>query len=645
MRIGIFAVPLSALLLGLVLTIPSQGQNRPPNANVGKKIANITFKDTAGKSVALHGLKDKKAVVIVFLSFECPVSNSYTQPLSDLARQYAKYDVDFIGLTTNQDETRGQVVKQAKDYDLPFPVYLDKGLVAADALKAEVTPEVFVLDGNFMLRYRGRIDNAYSDRLKKHPQITDHNLKQVLVEVLAGRPVSQPATKAVGCPILREEKVIARDGKVTYHRDVLPILQNHCQTCHRPGEVGPFSLMTYRQAVNWAPDIKSYTQKRLMPPWKPIDGPGFHNERRLSEDDIATLASWVDGGTVAGDPKDAPPPRKFPQGWQLGTPDLILTMPEDFQLGPTGRDVLRCFALPTNLAEDQYVAAVEVRPSNPRIVHHSLLFIDTTGQGRKLEKKEQDKRAAAAAAPQADDHPDEKNLDSGAGYSVAMGVGFVPQGGLSGWAPGQMPRFLPDGVGYYLPKNSDVIMQLHYHRNGRLEKDRTQIGLYFAKKPVERRLQSGVIAGSAGIGILRNFFSIPAGAENFKLDGDLWATQDFTLFSVMPHMHMLGKEIKVTMTPPGGSPRTLVAIKEWDYNWQETYVFKEPMPIKADTRFHVEAIYDNSSKNPNNPFNPPRRVTFGEQTFNEMCFVFLSGISNRQGRNLPMTRDAPKNGL
>jgi peroxiredoxin len=627
------------LFSGLVLLNSSPADASPATAKLGKKIANITFKDAAGKTFSLHDFKDKKAIVIVFLSFECPVSTSYSQPLANMAKEYGKHGVVFLGLTTNDDDTAAQVAKLAKRYDIPFPVVPDVRLVAADALGAQITPEVFVLDSKFILRYRGRIDDAYYERLKKHPEPTQHNLLQVLGEIMSVRPVREPSTVAIGCPIQRPvTNRPPQKGAVTYYKDVLPILQNNCQTCHRPGEVGPFSLMTYRQAVNWADDIKSYTQKRIMPPWKITEGPDFHNNRSMSDKDIATLAAWVDNGKAAGDPKHAPPPRKFPDGWQLGTPDLILTLSDEFTLGPTGKDLFRCFSLPTGLTEDKFVTAVEVRPSNPRIVHHVLLFVDTQGEGRKLERLEKDKKPAAN-----DGHAKKTNLDKGPGYTVAMGVGFVPKGGLSGWAPGQLGRHLPQGTGYSLPKNSDVVMQVHFHRNGRLEKERTQVGLYFAKKPVERLYAGSVLAGSGGgIGPLRLFFSIPAGNNHYRLTGDLWATGDFTLYSIMPHMHLLGKEIKVAMTPPGGKDQTLIAIRDWDYNWQETYFFKEPIPVKKGTHFQVEAFYDNSRQNPNNPFNPPRRITFGEQTTNEMCFVFLGGTSASGGRRLPMTANAPK---
>jgi hypothetical protein len=447
------------------------------------------------------------------------------------------------------------------------------------------------------------------------------------------------ATQAVGCSILREERPIAKDGKITYYRDVLPILQNQCQECHRPGEAGPFSLMTYKQAVNWARDIKDYTQRREMPPWKISEGIAFHNERRLSDQEIKTLAAWVDGGTPAGDPNQSPPPREFVKGWQLGTPDLILSAKEDFVVGPSGKDIFRCYVLPTNVKEDTHVAAVEVRPGNPQVVHHAILFLDTNGIARKLEQDAQEKQKTN---PVIDEHTGKPSpYDIGPGYSRSMGVGFLPTGSLTGWAPGYRPRFLPDGVGMRLPKNADIVMQVHYHRNGRTEKDRTQVGVYFAKKKVDRPHQPGTIVGGSGKGPFRYFFSIPPGEERYPLDGDTWATRDFTLLSIMPHMHLLGKSITVTMTPPGGPAQTLLSIKDWDYNWQEIYFLKEPMQVKAGTRFHVDARYDNSDKNPRNPFNPPRRITLGEQTTNEMCFVFLGGYSGSQARLLPLSPLGP----
>ena len=253
--------------------------------------------------------------------------------------------------------------------------------------------------------------------------------------------------------------------------------------------------MTYKQAVNWADDIKEYTKARQMPPWKPSEGVAFHGERKLTDKEIATLAAWVDGGTPEGDPKDAPPPAKFTDGWQLGKPDLVLEPKEDMIIGAERQRHLPLLRLPTNLTEDKYVIAFEVRPGNPRVVHHTLNFFDTQGRARKLEEREQKREEEARRAG-----PRPRLL-------VAHGVGVLPadRATSGGWAPGQRPHYLPEGVGYYLPKGSDVVMQIHYHRNGRVEKDRTQIGLYFAKKPASKPMQPVVVPG--------RFLSIPAGVE------------------------------------------------------------------------------------------------------------------------------------
>ena len=612
MRSSGCCVPRVMLLAGLVVLAGGRAgaEGKPSVERLGEKIQSVTFKHDAGKAVRLKDLTGTKAVVVVFLSFECPVSTASCPALARLAKAYAGRGIAFVGVCTNQDEDAAQAARHGRDFGLPFPVFMDRRLAAARAFKAAVTPEAFVLDGKFVVRYRGRIDNGYAARLKKNRQTTRHDLQAALDELLAGKPVSEPATRAVGCPIERATE--AAGGKVTFYRDVLPVLQNRCQTCHRPGEVGPFSLMTYHQAVNWSDDIKEYTRSRQMPPWKPVEGPAFHNDRRLSEREIATLAAWVDGGTPKGDPTEAPAPRRFVPGWQFGKPDLVLTVDKDFQIGASGRDLFRCFVLPTNLPEDKYVTAVEVRPGNPRVVHHALLFLDTSGQGRQLQQAEQQRKGDPAAA------------DVGPGYSVAMGVGFAPRGGLGGWAPGQMPRHLPEGTAYHLPRGADVVVQLHYHRDGRVEKDRTRVGLYFAKAPVSRHFQSVVIPG--------RFFAIPVGTAPYRVTGSTWVRQDCDVHSVMPHMHMLGREIKVTMVPPSGPARTLVAIKDWDYNWQETYWFEHAIAVKAGTRFDIEARYDNSAKNPNNPNSPPRTVFFGEQTTNEMCFGFLGAASARPGR-------------
>ncbi len=602
---------LSTICCFLALAVWAQEppDKRAAKIEVGQKIDNLPLTSLDGKKLGLHDFKDRQAVVVIFLTFECPVATSYLAELTELAKTYEK--VDFLGVCPSTDAA-ADLARQAKEFELGFQVVHDPKLHIANAFQARTTPEVFVLDAGFVVRYRGRIDDAYTARLKKNKEVTHRDLKQALDEVLAGKDVSQPTTVAIGCPIVRGD---ARkiSTKLTYYKDVLPILQSRCQTCHRPGEIGPFSLMPYPQAVNWADDIKEYTQSRRMPPWKPVVSVPFHSERKMTDVEIATVADWVNGGTPEGNPGDAPPPPKFTEGWVLGKPDMILTPPDDFTLGATGPDIFRCFVFSLNLPEDSFLAAYEVHPGNRRVVHHTLHFLDTRSRASKLQQREMDR-------PKKDGE-----RDFGPGYGGNMGFpGFFPPSGEAGaWAPGVSPQFLPDDVGFFLPKASDFVFQIHYHRTGKVEKDRTQIGLYFSKNPKCKPIQPLIIPGV--------FVTIPSGNDNFPVKGTAYAAQDCTLHYVAPHMHLIGKSIKVTMTPPNEQTTTLIDIKEWDFNWQEIYMFQEPIKVKKNTRFDVEAVYDNSKENLLNPFNPPRQIYLGENTNNEMCFGFIGATQEAPG--------------
>jgi peroxiredoxin/mono/diheme cytochrome c family protein len=602
------------------------------NDKLGTKISPM-FLDADGKNVKLADVQGEKATVVVFVSFDCPNSNGYTPTLIDMAKTYGAKGVKFVGVSET-DLSSAEFKAKVAEYKLPFPMFADPKQATADSFKAKHTPESFVLDHNAVLRYRGRIDNMFTERLKRSPKVTDHDLTNAIEDLLAGNPVKTPVTKAVGCPIGGKEAVFKSPTKVTYHKDVAAILQKNCEVCHRPGEVGPFSLTTYKQAVTWAEDIKEYTGNRKMPPWKPTEAAfAFHNDRRLSDADVAILAAWVDGGTPEGDPKDAPPAPKFTDGWMLGKPDLILTTGEEFHLGASGNDAFRCYVLPTNLPEDKYIVGFEVKPGNPRVVHHTLNYWDLSGKAKELEAKAKEKAK-----------PDDN--DRGPGYGASMGVGFFPGksprddvpslGNFGGWAPGQVPRFLPNETGYMLPKGADIVLQVHYHRNGKPETDKSQLGLYFAKKPVKKPYQALVLGPRNPL-----FMKIPANEDAHKINGSMYLLSDATMHSVMPHMHLIGKSVKVTMTPPDGQPVTLVDIKDWDYNWQETYWFKEPLKLKAGTKLEIEGLYDNSTRNPNNPKNPPEPVFFGEQTTNEMLFGFF-GVTSDDGSRVRAGANPPK---
>jgi len=383
---------------------------------------------------------------------------------------------------------------------------------------------------------------------------------------------------------------------VTFSNEIVRVFQSHCQTCHRPGEIAPFSLTTYADAYAQRQKIRRVTQTRKMPPWKPVPGFGdFLDPRRLPDADIALIERWVAAGAPEGDPRDLPPPRELPGTWTLGAPDLVLEPALDFPVTTRDHDLYRCFTIPTAFAKDRWVSAVEVVPGNRRIVHHVLTYLDTSGASVALD-----------------------DADPGPGYSCFGGPGFAPRGGLGGWAPGARPHVMPDGVGMLLPAGARVVVQVHYHYRGTgTEMDRTRLGLHFARRPIDKRVRV--------IPILNQGFTIPAGAARHDVTASFTLPPSWNLHAVAisPHMHLLGREMKVTATYPDGSTRPLIYIDDWDFHWQGSYTFTQPVPLPGGTRIDVAAIYDNSPANKRNPTTPPRAVGWGEGTTDEMCIAFL----------------------
>ena len=386
----------------------------------------------------------------------------------------------------------------------------------------------------------------------------------------------------------------------TFDKDIAPIVFKNCAVCHRPGEVAPFSLLTYHDVSKRAKQIGRVTGEGIMPPWKAEAGFGeFSNDRHLTTQEIAIIQQWVESGAAEGDAADLPAMPKFPEGWTLGKPDVILEPDEDYTLAAEGGDLYRCFVIPTKLTEDHYIRAIVVRPGNRKVVHHVIVHFDTTGRARELDA-----------------------ADPGPGYTSFGGVGFRSSGMIGGWAPGNYPSFLPDGIGRFLPKDADLVVQVHYHRSGKVETDRTKVALYFTKGQVDKRIRAFPLAKLA--------LRIPAGDSNYVVHASMPVRFDATVYRVTPHMHLLGRDMKVTATLPDGTLIPLVHVQNWDFNWQTGYDFKTPLHLPAGSRVDLEARFDNSSGNPLNPNNPPRVVTWGEQTTDEMCIVFLGFTIDRE---------------
>lgn len=382
----------------------------------------------------------------------------------------------------------------------------------------------------------------------------------------------------------------------TFSNEVVRIFQQHCQTCHREGDIAPFSLVTYEEAKPFAALIKIMTQTRQMPPWKPSEGCGdFRDERRLSDAEIDTVAQWVDAGAPEGDGSQLPAPLDFGGGWALGEPDLVLSSDEPFT-PPAGTDTYRCFTIPTNLISTAYVRAVDTHPGDRATVHHLISFIDTTGASVALDEAE-----------------------PGPGYTCFGGPGFQTSATLGGWAPGSRPLEMPEGVGFQLPAGSRVVLQVHYHphHGGQPMPDRTQFGIYFAdEKPAKEMFI---------VPLINTTFTIPPNDPNYRVDAELPVAVPFPLklWLVAPHMHLLGRKMTVQMTTPDETTRCLIDIQDWDFNWQGAYRYETPVDVPAGARLSLTAYYDNSSGNPRNPNDPPKPVSWGEATTDEMCIAFL----------------------
>lgn len=559
-----------------------------------------------GSPGSLRPLLGKRATVLVFLNTECPIFNGYVATLNELAKQFVDQGVAVIGLNPNDGISVREMAAHRKEFSLTIPVLRDAGAVIASQLKVEHCPEAVLLDNEGTVRYLGRIDERYARRGAGAGDVRRRDLSIAIEELLAGKPISVAKTEAIGCPISRPVPKSAgkrpAGTEITYSQHIATLLQKNCQSCHRPGGIGPFSLLNYEQAVSWAEDLKTFTANRQMPPWLPADGYGdFHNRRAMSDAEITLIADWVDGGCVSGDLSQLPPPIMYKEGWTLGEPDKIIQPDEPFPVPADGKDVYRCFVIPTDYETDQYVAGIEVRPGNTRVVHHVIVFIDTTGRSVELD----------AQSP-------------GQGYATAAGFpGFLPAGSMGGWAPGNQPQTLLPGMARVLPAKAKLVVQVHYHPSGKPELDQTMIGLHFSKVPVTRTVRVVPVMPFGGPW---SGMKIPAGDANYEVRTSFVLPRDSLALNVTPHMHLIGKDMRLTAVLPDGTEKPLIFVTRWDFNWQESYQYREPIALPKGTRLDLVAHFDNSAANPSNPNNPPREIRWGEQTTSEMCIAFLQVV-------------------
>ena len=387
---------------------------------------------------------------------------------------------------------------------------------------------------------------------------------------------------------------------VTFNAQIASIIYRNCAECHRPGEAAPFSLLSYQDVARKGQIIAAATASHLMPPWKADEGSyHYRDERRLKPEEITLIQQWVKAGMPEGKAADKPAPPAFASGWRLGEPDLIVELPAAFAVPADGPDIYRNFAIPLGLTDDRYITAIDMRPSARAAVHHVLYFADPSGKAHD--------HAPDGAQP---------------GFS-GMRPGRGESQPLGGWAIGAQPQFFPEGLALPVSKGSDLVIQYHFHPTGKPLSEKSQIGIYFAKQAPPRTLVSIQLPP---VYSLFSGLEIPAGQQDFIIRDSYTLPAALDAVGVGAHAHYLGKRLKLTATLPTGETKTLLSIGDWDFAWQDRYFFQNFVPLPKGTRLDAEIHWDNSAENPRNPSSPPTRVTWGEQSKDEMGSLTLIAV-------------------
>lgn len=390
---------------------------------------------------------------------------------------------------------------------------------------------------------------------------------------------------------------------ITFAGDLAPIVYSQCASCHRPGGSAPFSLLTYADVKAHAAEIAAATTSRRMPPWKPEPGYGdFVGVRRLTEEQIGIIGNWVASGALEGDPRSTPSPPRWDSTWQLGDPDLVLTMNQPYTLRAGGDDMYRHFVVHVPTTARRFVKAWELRVDNTRVVHHATMEFDATG-----------------ASHARDDRDPEPGYEGLVAHSV-----MAPDGYFLDWAPGHTPYVAPDGMSFPLEKGSDLVLMLHMRPSGKPESIQATVGLYFTDVPPTRM--------PALLRLTRQDVDIPAGAKRHVVTSSFKLPVGIDVYTVQPHAHNLARQIEGFATLPDGSTRWLLRINDWDFNWQGVYRYRVPVSLPAGTTVVMRWIYDNSADNSVNPNRPPRRVTFGQRTSDEMSELWFQVVPHNQAQ-------------
>ena len=554
-------------------------------AGTAKPVAPFVLNDSRGAVVKSADFADSKCLVVAFLGTECPLAKLYGPRLQSLAKEYEPRGVKVLAINANQQDSITEIAAYVKQHGIEFPILKDPGQKVADQFEAVRTPAVFVLNPLGVVLYRGRVDDQYIVGVQRDAAQRE-DLRQALDEVLAGKPVSVARTESIGCLIGRAREAKS-DSSVTYSQQVSRILQAHCVECHRPGEIGPFPLLTYDDAQGWGDMIAEVVSDRRMPPWHADPAHGkFSNDRSLPGEDRETLLTWVKNGCPEGDRSQLPPERKFTEGWQLTkAPDLVVKLRDKpyaipASAGPNGLSYQN-FVVNPKITTDKWVSEMEVIPGNRAVVHHIIVYVQPQGK-------------------------------------QPGGQVF-----LCAYVPGTRAKPLAAGYAKKIKAGSWLRFQVHYTPNGSPQEDLSQVGLIYADpKTITHQVLTTEVNNHK--------FSIEPGLDNQTFTAVSQASPiDTIMMSMSPHMHLRGKSFKYELELPDGKRQTLLDVPKYDFNWQTSYRLAEPLTIPAGAKLHCTAVYDNSANNPANP-DPTKTVTWGDQSWDEMMLGYFDLLVSRE---------------
>ncbi len=576
-----YVLPCAAILPAIGVfyaTRPANADNVETTATALPVINRTTID---GKAVSIG---TGKLTVVALTGTTCPVAKRYGPTLAALEKTYSARGVQFVYINPTDSEPTSDMRAAKTRLGLKGSYVHDKTKEIAKTLGATTTTEVFLLNSERKVIYRGAVDDQYGVTYSKSKPGNNY-LARAIDAGLKGAAPTVTKTSAPGC-VLDLSDVAPIQKPVTYHNRISRIIQENCLPCHRPGGVGPFTLDSFSKVKDRAAMIKFVVNNKQMPPWFAADAKPskWKNDRSLSEADKRDLLTWIDSKTPLGDAKEAPAPVTFNPDWQIGKPDEIYQLPAPIAIKADGFMEYQNVIVPLNSTKDRWVKGIEIIPTARQVVHHILVFVVPKGQ-----------RGGGRSA---------ENIEGLNGYFAI-------------YVPGNSSIMYPDGLAKQIPANSDLRFQIHYTPNGEATTDQSKIGFIYSETPPKHEVRTA--------GVSNVFINIPPGADNHKEVATVTVPSDVEVLSFLPHMHVRGKACRYDVVSPDGKRETLLDVPRYDFNWQLSYEYAKWKKLEKGQKIEFSVWFDNSDKNPANP-DPTKRVRWGDQTYEEMHLGYVEYI-------------------